>query len=216
MNNTKPIGRPPHQDILTPAEWRVLSLAQHGMTNQQIADKLQVSINAVKYHIANAVEKLRNESKGQVSNKKSLLKYLAAPKGSPFHRSNHMQDEALINSIGQISRTVNDITASESWYRDKLGLKHLYTFGKLAFFDLNGTRLFLSEAEDKKENNTTESIIYLQTNDIKHSHQQLSERGIAFSHVPHKVHTHEDGTEEWMAFFNDLEGRPLGLMGQYK
>ena len=25
----------------------------------------------------------------------------------------------------------------------------------------------------------------------------------------------DDGTEEWMAFFVDLEGRPLGLMGQY-
>jgi methylmalonyl-CoA/ethylmalonyl-CoA epimerase len=28
------------------------------------------------------------------------------------------------------------------------------------------------------------------------------------------VHRHEDGTEEWMAFFEDDEGRPLALSAQ--
>ena len=37
--------------------------------------------------------------------------------------------------IGQIARTVSDTEASEHWYRDVLGLTHLYTFGTLAFFD---------------------------------------------------------------------------------
>jgi len=31
---------------------------------------------------------------------------------------------------------------------------------------------------------------------------------------PHLVHRHEDGTEEWMALFEDNEGRPLGRMTQ--
>ena len=215
MNQSHSKGRPPHQDILTPAEWRVVSLAQHGLTNQQIADKLQVSINAVKYHITNAVEKLRIHTDGQVSDKKSLLQYLGAPKDSPFHRSTKMLNEPPIQSIGQISRTVDDIVKSAQWYRDVLGLSHLYTYGKLAFFDIDGVRLFLSEIEDPNDAEKTASIIYFKSNDIKSSHQQLVDKGIAFSHAPHKVHTHEDGTEEWMAFFNDLEGRPLGLMGIY-
>jgi methylmalonyl-CoA/ethylmalonyl-CoA epimerase len=30
------------------------------------------------------------------------------------------------------------------------------------------------------------------------------------------IHRHEDGTEEWMAFFEDNEGRPLALMTQVR
>jgi len=28
------------------------------------------------------------------------------------------------------------------------------------------------------------------------------------------IHRHEDGTEEWMAFFNDPESRPIAIMAQ--
>jgi methylmalonyl-CoA/ethylmalonyl-CoA epimerase len=30
------------------------------------------------------------------------------------------------------------------------------------------------------------------------------------------IHRHDDGTEEWMAFFNDPDGRPLAIMAQAK
>jgi methylmalonyl-CoA/ethylmalonyl-CoA epimerase len=30
------------------------------------------------------------------------------------------------------------------------------------------------------------------------------------------IHKHVDGTEEWMAFFNDPEGRPLAIMSQLR
>jgi predicted enzyme related to lactoylglutathione lyase len=30
------------------------------------------------------------------------------------------------------------------------------------------------------------------------------------------VHRHPDGTEEWLAHFNDPEGRPLAIMSQAK
>jgi hypothetical protein len=33
---------------------------------------------------------------------------------------------------------------------------------------------------------------------------------------PHMIHRHDDRTEEWMAFFKDNEGRPLGIMSQVK
>ena len=49
--------------------------------------------------------------------------------------------------LGQVSRSVRNIEEAERWYKEVVGLKHLYTFGKLAFFDCGGTRLFLSENE---------------------------------------------------------------------
>jgi hypothetical protein len=30
------------------------------------------------------------------------------------------------------------------------------------------------------------------------------------------IHRHGDGTEEWMAFLQDNDGRPLGIMAQAK
>lgn len=115
--------------------------------------------------------------------------------------------EAL-GSIGQISRSVRDVDEACKWYGETLGLTHLYTFGKLAFFDCGGTRLLLSaEGEPGPE-----SILYLRTRDIHAAHTALAERGVEFIGAPHMIHRHPDGAEEWMAFFKDPEGRPLALM----
>jgi riboflavin synthase len=51
------IGRPPCADILTPAEWRVLELAQLGRSNPRIARALGVSVNTVRYHVSNILKK---------------------------------------------------------------------------------------------------------------------------------------------------------------
>ena len=51
-------GRPRHPDILTPAEWRVLDALREGGTNAEIAARLGISLDAVKYHISNMLGKL--------------------------------------------------------------------------------------------------------------------------------------------------------------
>ena len=114
-----------------------------------------------------------------------------------------------IESVGQVARSVSDTVASEVWYRDVLGLTHLYTFGTLAFFDIGGLRLMISQREGGAEK---ESILYLRVADIVAAHRELAARGVKFTHAPHLIHKHADGREEWMAFFEDPDGRPLGLM----
>lgn len=121
-------------------------------------------------------------------------------------------DGALkLGPIGQISRTVNDTRQSAAWYREVLGLPHLYTFGNLAFFDCAGTRLVLSHEVQGAKN---ESILYFNVADINAAHATLEARGVEFIRAPHMIHRHSDGTEEWMAFFKDLEGRPLALLSR--
>ena len=93
-----------------------------------------------------------------------------------------------------------------------LGLTHLYSFGKLAFFDCSGIRLFLSESEGVQQ----ESILYFKVDDVRTAHAALSARGIEFIDAPHLIHRHGDGTEEWMAAFKDNEGRPLAIMAQVR
>ena len=52
--------------------------------------------------------------------------------------------------------------------------------------------------------------------DVRSAHAQLSGRGVEFTHAPHMIHRHDDGTEEWMAFFKDSEGRLLSIMSQVR
>lgn len=121
-----------------------------------------------------------------------------------------MTDHVRIDAIGQVSRTVKDIKRAEEWYAKTLGLTHLYTFDKLAFFDLGGVRLYLQESPDAGP----ESILYLKVEDIQSAYTNLQKRGVEITGAPHMVHKHPDGTEEWMAFFKDPEGRPLALMSK--
>jgi DNA-binding CsgD family transcriptional regulator/predicted enzyme related to lactoylglutathione lyase len=214
--------------VLTPAEWRIVNAVRHGLSNAQIAKRRGISVDAVKYHVENAIAKLglrdRRQLKRWVGAPKDSALRAAAPATTRPKRSTttttpttsatkEAQDMAStqLGPIGQISRTVKDVAKAEAWYGGVLGLKHLFTFGKLAFFDCGGTRLFLSAEKDEPG---TESILYFKVADIAATHAQLLERGVEFSGAPHMIHRHADGAEEWMAFFQDPEGRPLALMSQ--
>lgn len=119
-----------------------------------------------------------------------------------------------LGPLGQIARSVQDIQVSERWYRDVLGLPHLYTFGTLAFFDCGGTRLMLTQ--ESVTSPAAESVLYFRVSDIRQAQASLQECGVVFINAPHMIHRHADGTEEWMAFFKDPDGRPLAIMAQVK
>ena len=199
-------GRPPHDDILTPAEWRFLDSIRHGLTNREAARRHGTSVDAVKYHVANMLQKLGFSSRDE------LRHWNGARRDSALSRRSPRFEEAFsMGPIGQISRQVRDVEAARRWYGDVLGLTHLYSFGNLAFFDCGGVRLFLSESDKPSEG---ESILYFRVDDIRLSHTMLESQGVEFLNAPHMIHRHDDGTEEWMAFFNDNEGRPLAIMAQ--
>ncbi len=58
MPMRRPRGRPRHDDVLTPAEWRIVNAVRHGLSNAQIAKRRGISLDAVKFHVANAIAKL--------------------------------------------------------------------------------------------------------------------------------------------------------------
>lgn len=120
-----------------------------------------------------------------------------------------MAHDVQVTGLGQVARTVSDIAQSEVWYRDVLGLEHLFTYGKIAFFDCSGTRLMLSESEDP---NPSESLLYFRVRDIVAGYAALLASGVESVQKPHMIHRHDDGTEEWMAFVEDPDGRPIGIM----
>lgn len=120
-----------------------------------------------------------------------------------------MSENFKVLGLGQVSRTVQNIEKSEAWYKNILRLKHLYTFGDLTFFECGETRIMLSQSDNAP---SSESILYLRVPNIAAAHKNLASQGVIFKGAPHMIHKHESGAEEWMVFFEDLEGRPIALM----
>lgn len=55
-------------------------------------------------------------------------------------------------TVGQIHISVTDLDRSVTFYRDVLGLEHLFTVPgqPMAFFDAGGVRLYLGVTEDRR------------------------------------------------------------------
>jgi catechol 2,3-dioxygenase-like lactoylglutathione lyase family enzyme len=127
------------------------------------------------------------------------------------------QTELTLGAIGQVARAVEDIARAEAWFKDVLGLPHLYTYGKLAFFDCGGIRLMLEDRSILEASNLhNDSVLYFRVPDIHAAHDELRRRGVEFTDAPHMIAKHPDGTKEWMAFFRDSEGGMLAIMSQVK
>jgi catechol 2,3-dioxygenase-like lactoylglutathione lyase family enzyme len=186
-------------------------LIRHGLTNRRIADGLGVSVDAVKFHVSNALSKLGFSSREQ------LRLWEGVARNTGLHDMRRADMDAMTSAdgyvmLGQVARTARSVADAQAWYRDVLRLPELYTYPGLAFFDLGGVRLMLTEEGDGSQ----ESILYLRVPDVHAAKKDLETRGVRFTHAPHMIHRHEDGTEEWMAFFEDNEGRALALMTQVR
>jgi methylmalonyl-CoA/ethylmalonyl-CoA epimerase len=115
-----------------------------------------------------------------------------------------------VNRIGQIALSVQDVDKAEVFYRDLLGLRQLYRFGDLTFFDCGGVRLLIEKSE-VPQSRTQTSAIYFSCTDIAFGVSELERRGVTFMSRPHLVAPMEDH-DLWMAFFEDPDGHTLALM----
>ncbi len=59
-------GRPPHPGAVTPAEAKVLELVRQGLPNAEIAVRLGVSVNTVRYHVSNLLAKANATDRAQL------------------------------------------------------------------------------------------------------------------------------------------------------
>jgi methylmalonyl-CoA/ethylmalonyl-CoA epimerase len=113
-----------------------------------------------------------------------------------------------LNQLGQIALPVTDVDRAEAFYEKTLGLRRLYRFGDLTFFDCAGVRLLLEKSADVEG---ARGCLYFRCADIALGVAELTKRGVVFSSQPHLIARMEDH-DLWMAFFADPDGHTLALM----
>lgn len=119
-----------------------------------------------------------------------------------------------LTQIGQISVIVHDVEKAIAFYRDVLGMRFLFKFPKMAFFDCGGIRLYLAIPETPEFDHPG-SIIYYKVDDIQAAFEILTARGVHFTTKPHLVAKLPDH-ELWMAFFGDGDHNTLALMSEVR
>lgn len=110
--------------------------------------------------------------------------------------------------IAQIAIVCQDVDRAKAYYRDVLGLTHLFdTPPGLSFFQCGSIRLMLARAEGDASGTST---LYFMVSDIEHAAQQLAGRGAKMgrAHMIAKMPDHE----LWLAEFRDSEGNLMALM----
>jgi len=117
-----------------------------------------------------------------------------------------------ISAIGQIAVTVHDLDRAVGFYRDVLGLPHLFRAGNMAFFDCGGVRLLVGLPE-RPEGDHPSSILYYRVEDLTEAHGRLVAQGVECEAGPLKAHETADH-ELWLAFFHDTEGNLFALMSE--
>jgi methylmalonyl-CoA/ethylmalonyl-CoA epimerase len=114
-------------------------------------------------------------------------------------------------TIGQVMIPVSDAERATAFYRDALGIRFLFAFPHMAFFDADGVRLYLSEPEGPDVHGRV--TLYFRVRDIHEAVAALEGRGVAFGDRPHVVH--RDGPNQlWMCFTKDPDENNIGLMSE--
>jgi methylmalonyl-CoA/ethylmalonyl-CoA epimerase len=118
----------------------------------------------------------------------------------------------LANSrIGQIAVVCKNVQRASAFYRDVLGLRHLFDAGpNLSFYDCGGVRLMLTMVERPQDDHAG-SMLYYFVDSIDAVYEGLSAKGAQFIEKPHMIARMPDH-ELWLCAFEDSEGNPVGIM----
>ena len=118
-----------------------------------------------------------------------------------------------LDRIKQIAIPVNSVEEAKSFYRDTLGLRHLFDAPPaLSFFDCGGVRLMLAgPAAQGKDGDQQHPVLFYDVSDIKKAHETIKSFGATSLEEPHVI-ARMNGREIWIAAVSDGQGNTVSLM----
>src|SRR5690606_12915546 len=114
-----------------------------------------------------------------------------------------------IANLGQVSLVADDVERATAFYRDVLGLVHLFSAGGMSFFDAGGVRVMLGPRGGEFEHGS--SILYYRVPSMDVEHARLAAAGVRVLEAPREVFR-QAGHALWLAFYADSEGNAFALM----
>ena len=117
----------------------------------------------------------------------------------------------LVTGVAQVALSVHDLNRAAAFYRDILGLPHLFDAQNMSFFDIAGTRLMLSAQGGEPGGRGT--LLYLKVANLAAAHAALTAQGVHFEQPPHVI-GRSPTAEVWLAWCADPDGNLLGLMSE--
>src|SRR6476659_8165464 len=126
-----------------------------------------------------------------------------------------MAESVSLSRIRQIAIPVKEIGEATRFYRDVLGMKHLFDAPPaLSFFNCGGVRLMLSGPEAQgKDGNEQHPVLFYDVADIKATHARIKAAGAVSIEEP-RVIARMNGQEVWIGAVNDGQGNHVGLISE--
>jgi methylmalonyl-CoA/ethylmalonyl-CoA epimerase len=120
-----------------------------------------------------------------------------------------------LSRIKQIAVPVDSVEKAKAFYRDALGMKHLFDAPPaLSFFDCGGVRLMLAGPEAQgKDGNKQHAVLFYDVADIKSTYAQIKASGAPSLAEPHII-ARMNGREVWIAQLSDGQGNNVSLMSE--
>ncbi len=120
-----------------------------------------------------------------------------------------------LSRIKQIALPVNSIEKAKAFYKDVLGLRHLFDAPPaLSFFDCDGVRLMLAGPEAQgKDGDTQHAVLFYDVSDIKTAYAQIKAAGAPSLAEPHVI-ARMNGRAVWIAELSDGQGNNVSLMSE--
>jgi methylmalonyl-CoA/ethylmalonyl-CoA epimerase len=118
-----------------------------------------------------------------------------------------------LERIKQIAVPVRDVKEAARFYRDTLGLTHLFDAPPaLSFFDCGGVRLMLAGPEAQgKDGEEQHPVLFYDVSDIRKAHARIKSSGATSIEEPHII-TRMNGREIWISSVSDGQGNVVSLM----
>ena len=126
-----------------------------------------------------------------------------------------MSNGVSLSLIRQIALPVDSVDKAKTFYRDVLGMQHLFDAPPaLSFFDCGGVRLMLAGPEAQgKDGEKQHAVLFYDVSDIQTTYTKIKAAGAPSLAEPHII-TRMNGREVWIAELSDGQGNNVSLISE--